>query len=82
MNNHAGGCKLTKTCKALGKRSAVRVKYQKPGAICRRTTFNPDALWVKHGTWKAERSTMPFGRGPKVAPMGNHGLVIRKKTKI
>lgn len=78
---HSGGCKLNKACKALGKRSAARTKYQKPGAICRRTTFNPDALWMKHGTWKAERGVMPFGRGPKVAPMGANGLVIRKAVK-
>lgn len=50
--------------------------------LCRRTGQNTKGRWMRHGTWKVERSAMPFGTGPRVKPMGNHGLVVRKKVKI
>lgn len=48
--------------------------------ICRVTKWNADKPWMKHGTWCEERSVMPFERGPKVKPMGVHGLVVKKAS--
>lgn len=48
--------------------------------LCRVTKWAPDKPWMKHGTWNAERSVMPFSRGPKVKPMGTNGLIIWRKT--
>lgn len=46
--------------------------------LCRVTRANVTKPWMRHGTWNEERSVMPYERGPKVKPMGTHGLLIKK----
>ncbi len=61
----------------------------KPRAAMHVTKFDPNAAWRKHGTWRdpvkgdttvKDRYAFDAFVARKVAPMGVHGLVIRKAS--
>lgn len=54
--------------------------------VYRETTYRGDAAWRKYGTWRHEHMLKEVALFDKIAahkasPMGNHGLVVRKKAK-
>lgn len=56
------------------------------GTVVRVTTYQGGAM-RKYGSWRieqedAERELLNRIAARVIAPMGNHGLVVRKKVKI
>lgn len=55
------------------------------GVVTRVTTYQGGAM-RKHGSWRfeqqdAERALLDKIAAHRASPMGNHGLVVRKKAK-